>query len=567
MTVALPDALPLQFTNPSFNPESLDEVEVYFTNLLELPVDSSETLRAFLKAWNELSCICDESGSDLYVQMACRTEDEEVRARYMALQRDIVPKAATWSKALGQKLLASPALGSLDGTAYAPFVNQIRDEVALFREENLPLQTALQEKTTQYGQISGAWAVEFEGETHTLSAMQKILLDPDRARRELAWRATTARVQQDAEALDTLWEESLALRHQVAQNAGFANFQEYIFAQKRRTFTPEDCFALHEIIEQEVVPLQQEIARWVCEVRGLDSFRPWDGALTPDTGAALQPFSKVEELVQGVEEMMRRLDPQLGELFRLISPMMDLESRSGKSQGGFQSSYAKQRRPFIFANASGAPSDVTTLLHEAGHAFHYLAYVDREPMAEVTPPIEFCEIASMAMELFHHDTLDAFYEPEDKKRAIVDHLLRLPRVLCMVAQGDAFQHWLYTHPEHTAQERAELWLSLGRRFRPDIDTSGLEEMYTGQGWHRIMHFFVVPFYFIEYGFAQLGALQLAVRAEDDLPGVLHDYKHALSLGGQRKSAELYAAAGAEFIPTREHVRTLMQWIRGRLGLI
>lgn len=566
MTAAdvLPGQLEHRFTPPDFNPEDFAQIEPLLERLAAMPTDTRDELEVFLRAWNEVDSFVAEAGSQLRLDKARRTNDEALTERWMHYVREVAPQFAPWQDRLGRKLLASPAVEQLRTTAYGPFVARVETEVKLFREENIALERDLHELSAKYGEISGGWMVEFEGEERTLPAMQRFLLSADRDVRRRAWEAISRRRFEDADALDALWDEMFERRHRIARNAGFENFRDYIFVQMRRDYDPQACFAFHELVEAEVLPLVHEIYEWQKERLGLERMRPWDTSADPDGREPLAPFGTADELIEGVGRMMKRLDPELGRQFEALGPYLDLDSRPHKEQGGFMMTLPASNRPFIFANASGRHSDVITLLHEAGHAFHMIAAVEATPMSAVEPPIEFCEVASMAMELLHRDTLDEFYGPEERARAVHEHLRRIPTLLASVARGDAFQHWLYTHPEHTAKERRAKWLEIKRRFTPHIDDEGLPGEWLETDWHQVLHFFLVPFYYIEYGFAQLGALQVALAAEHDRGSALARYKQALALGPQRDTPGLFEAAGVRFVPTREQVRELMQWIREQL---
>ena len=569
MSAARPLPLPLvrSFVPLDVDAEFAGQLEPVFVSLLALPVGTEDELLAFLAAWNELSCLVAQSAYELHLWTAQHTDREDYRDRFLRHNREVKPRLAQWDDALDRRLLTSPALATLESRAgYARFLRQARARVELYREINVPLLAELEERKNDYGQVSGGWLVDFRGEQLTMAATQRYLADPDRDTREAIWRRRLETLAASADTLDDVWDRMFQLRNQVAHNAGFDNFRDYIFAEKLRDYGPEECFALHELIAEEVVPVVGEIAAETVDRLGLSSFRPWDGAADPDGRDALTPFDDVERLQLGTERMMARLDPELGEWTRALREHMDLGSRPAKRQGGFMMSLPAIRRPFIFANATGRHDDIVTLLHELGHAFHYLAAHDAAPMAETSTPMEFNEVASMAMELLHYEALDEFYGPDERQRAVREHLRRIPRVLCSVAMGDAFQHQLYTLPDHTRTDRRQLWNKLGQRYSPHVDTDGISGDVTGVEWQRILHFYLVPFYFIEYGFAQLGALQVAVAADRDPARALGAYKDALALGPTRPVAALYAAAGAEFIPTRKSVRELMNWVRQGLGL-
>lgn len=562
----LPEPYRRSFT-PEEEPRDLEIIEPLYEALLDMPMETYDEVVAFLDAWDETERWLGEHIRKSRLATQLNTEDSEAEAHWMHLVQTVLPAHSAWDDKLNRKLLAADAASDLESSSYAPFVRQTRKSVEIFREENIPLQRELQELTTRYDQISGGWTIEFRGETYTKAGMSKFTMASDRETREEAWFALGNTVLDDADALDTLWQEMFELRQQVAENAGFDNFRDYIFAAKQRDYEPDACFAYHELIEQEVVPLVTEISEDMRDRLGVDTYRPWDAHADPHGKEPLSPFEDASALQDGVERMMRRLDAELGQQFHDFRDYQDLDSRPAKSQGGFMMTLPWSRRPFIFANASGVHRDIVTLLHEAGHAFHYLRAAHNKPMSSTAVPMEFNEVASMAMELLHYDTLDEFYDEEDAQRAIHEHLRRIPRLLTSVARGDAWQHEIYTDLNHSSDDRHNAWLAHEKRFSGGVvDWSGIDRDLRRKSWHNILHFFVVPFYFIEYGFAQLGALQVAVNAEKDPVKALTLYKEALALGPQRDTAGLYEAAGASFVPTREKVRELMNWIRNGLNL-
>jgi oligoendopeptidase F len=565
VTVAFPESLAHHFT-PSEAPGDRETIDPVFERLLAMPVDTEEDLQAFLDAWNETTCWIRDHVTKSQVASVCHTDDEDARDYYMKLVSTVVPALSTYDDELGRKLLESPHVETLEETDYAPFLRQVRVAVELFRDENVPLQQKTEELSNQYQQISGGWAIDFDGEQRTMSQMRRYLAASDRTVREKAWWAIRDEVAETSDALEELFEELFELRHQIAQNAGFDNYRDYVFEAKLRDYGPEECLALAELVELEVLPLLQEIAEDTSQKLGVESYRPWDSSADPGGGEPLQPFETVDELKDGVQRMMGRIDDDFAEYFAGIREYMDLESRPNKSQGGFMTWYAWEQRPFIFSNASGNHSDIITLVHEAGHAFHNLMSVQARPMSETQPPMEFNEVASMTQELLHYRTIDEFYDEADQHRAITEHLRRIPRLLASIAQGDSFQQWLYTHPEHTREERRQKWIELNGRFSSHTDWSGIDESTIADTYHPILHFFIVPFYFIEYGFAQLGALQVATAAEQDLESAMQRYKEALALGPTKRVHDLFAAAGAEFVPTREKLHDLMNWVRRGLGL-
>lgn len=560
----LPPALERRFAPADLDAEDLGQLETLFEALAAMAVDEPGELEEFLAAWLELDAIIDETSCRLQVQKARVTNDEERSRRWAHFVEAVMPSLKEWDDRLGRKLLNSPTLEELDSARLAPALRVIKNEADLFRQENIALQTEIDKLETRYGELSGDWTVEFDGEVYPHAAMMRFMMDSDRDVRQRAWEACAERRHRDRQALDEIFQQLFELRHQVAQNAGFDNFRDYIFAEKLRDYDADACFAFHQLVEEEVLPLVEELENRNREKLGVETLRPWDTSADPDGAAPLKPFENAEELVAGVGRMMNRIDGELGAQFEAIIPHFDLEARAHKAQGGFMMFMQESRRPFIFANASGIHHDVIVLLHEAGHAFHFMRCSEEFPLNKSHIPIEFAEVGSMAMELFHYGTLDEFYGEEDRRRAVKEHLRRVLSLLVMTAAGDAFQHELYTRPDQGIEDRGALWVKLKERFNPYVDYSGIDKGWLESEWHKILHFFIVPFYFIEYGFAQLGALQLAMNAEKDLPGTMEKYKSALALGPSASTAELFEAAGAQFVPTRETVGEMMGWIRDQL---
>jgi oligoendopeptidase F len=364
---------------------------------------------------------------------------------------------------------------------------------------------------------------------------------------------------QDVDRFNDIFDEMIKLRHQCARNAGFRNYRDFVFKKMHRfDYTPRHCEDFHEACEKAVVPLLRRLNRERQELLGVDSLRPWDLAVDVRGREPLKPFDSPAELVDRTERIFRRMDESLGRLFaRLREPgCLDLETRKGKAPGGYQYERDRSRQPFIFMNAAGVHRDVDTMLHEGGHAFHSMLS-EHEPLLHYRhPPMEFCEVASMSMELTAHPFMSEFYDEADANRAVREHLEGVIATLPWIATIDAFQHWLYTNPEHSRSERESKWIDLTDRFGPAVDHSGIET-YRPNSWQRQLHLFGVPFYYIEYGIAQLGALQLWLQYKNDRAKAIANYRHALSLGGARPLPELFKAAGLRFDFGPETVRTLV----------
>lgn len=537
-----------------------DEVIRLLQVLIDAPVRSSDDLEALILDRSEFDAALGEAGSVLYIEMTCDTADPSKVKAYQDFVENVEPAVKPLEHALNEKILKAAAAFPLPRGRYEIYERAARAEIELFVEKNIPLQTELALLSQEYQTVSGAMTVHFDGKERTLPEMSKFLLEPDRDLRERAWRATSERRLKDRETFERIFDKMRVLRHQIALNAGFKNFRDYQFkAYLRYDYTPDDCKAYHASIRDLVVPIRREVDEARRKSMGVSSLRPWDTAVDPLNRSALKPFDDVERLKKGVGNIFRALDAELSGLYQDMNTLglLDLASRKGKAPGGYQNTLSEARKPFIFMNAVGVDDDVRTLLHESGHAFHaYLCAGD--PLVDYRhAPMEFCEVASMSMELMANDLITEFYSPEDAKRSAIEHLEGIISVLAWVATVDAFQHWIYENPGHTAEDRRSAWVRLNDEFGGGVvDWSGLEDC-RGYLWHRQLHIFEVPFYYIEYGIAQLGALQIWQRFKKDRAGAIAHYKKGLSLGGSRPLPELFSSSGIKFDFSKEMIAPLM----------
>lgn len=531
----------------------LDQVEPLYQELLGRELHCRNCLERLILDRSELDAAVTEAGNELYIRMTCRTDDPETTRAYLDHVENVQPRLRELAFELDRKIATSPHLADLDRDRYEVYARDIKVAVELFRPENIPLETELTKLDQEYSQICGAMTVHFRGEERTLPQMARFNEDPDRATREQAWRAVADRRLRDADAIDSIFEKMLDLRNRVAANAGFENFRDYMFRAKRRfDYTPETCHEFARGVEERCTPLLRKIMAEHSRIMGVAPLRPWDGQVDPHGRPALRPFEGATQLVDRTTRLFRRMDPGLAEMFEFLQEgegpqaCLDLESRRGKAPGGYQSCRDRQRKPFIFMNAAGMQRDVETIVHEAGHAFHSLT-CRADPLLAYRNeiPLEFCEVASMSMELLSHPFLDEFYSGEEIERARRTHLEGVVNSLVQTALVDQFQHWLYTTPGHSRQQRHRKWAELVSRFGPGFDWTGLEP-YLSTGWHRILHIFGVPFYYIEYGIAQLGALQVWMHSRRDSAAALDSYKRGLKLGGSRPLPKLFEAAGLAF---------------------
>lgn len=561
------------YTARRFVPDQIDlgdwpQVEPLYDQLDARAVEcaSVSELERWILDGSELAAALDEEAIKRQIAMTCHTDSPEAEVAFLHFVEHVEPRLKRRRFRLSELYLAHPLRAQLPRPRYAIFDRDLEARARLYRPENVALETEEAKLSQQYQKLCGSLTVQFRGEEKTLTQVDRHLEEPDRALRQEAWELTTNRRLQEAEQFEEIFDQMLALREQIARNAGFANYVEYAFKLRGRfDYTPTDCVNFHDAIESEFVPAMRELRAARRRELGLGTLRPWDLAVDPQSRAPLRPFEHVEEMVSGTQRIFNQLDLSLADRFRTLQDwkLLDLANRKGKAPGGYQATLTESRLPFIFMNAVGQQRDVETLLHEAGHAFHALATQQEELLAYRESPIEFAEVASMAMELLGNDLIETFYAPAEAVRARRTHLENIILQFSWIASVDAFQHWIYTHPGHTRGERTAAWLALRARFGVEVDWSGLEPA-QAHSWHRQLHIFELPFYYVEYGIAQLGALQLWANAKVDKAKALRDYQAALTLGGSRPLPELFAAAGCRFDFTAATLKPLMELIRGEL---
>jgi len=545
-------AIARQFVPADFQPTDYDAIAPLGEALADRAIDSPEDLMRWLHDASELTCVVQEHAARVRIHYSAHTDDEQAERAYMHWIEQVQPQLRPMMFRWQRKFVDSPHRAALEADPrLATLARQWRAEVEIYREQNVPIQTEVAKLVSQYDKLCGAMSVAFRGETYTVQQMARFLDEPDRATREQAYRAVTDRRLADRRRIDELFDQTLQRRQTIAENAGFDDYRGYAWkAMQRFDYTPDDCHAFAEAVERHVLPLAHKLANARREAMGIDPLRPWDTSVDPHGRPPLRPFDPNDTpgFVDRTRRIFERIDPRLAERFAelQIGRNLDLDSRAGKRPGGYQAALEESREPFIFMNAAGLHRDVETLLHEGGHAFHYLE-ASAEPLVFIRfPPLEFAEVASMSMELLGSDALDAFYEPDALRRAKRVMLESIVGVLPWIAAIDQFQHWLYTHPNHDPTQRANQWLATLDRFTAgDIDWTGLEAARQAM-WQKQLHLFHAPFYYIEYGIAQLGALQVWRNYREDPEATLGQMLDAFALGGTRPLPELFAAAGLRF---------------------
>lgn len=510
--------------------------------------------RAWLAQWSHLSDMIGEAGSVTYIESSLDTADKDREAAFLHFVEHVEPPARTADQALKERLLALGPDADRVGDDMAESLKMMRNQADLFRQENVPLFTELAKLGNEYDKITGGLKADWDGEEKNLNQLGFYLRDKDRAVRQRAWEAIMTLWAGQREALNDLYRRMLEIRVQVAANAGEPDFRAYSYRDKNRfSYTPEDSIRFQEAIEQVVVPAARRLYARKAQQLGVDTLRPWDLEVDTSPEPPLQPFKTQDELLQHSLNIFQKVDPALARHFSTMAEdgMFDLVTRQGKALGGYCATLSLRQRPFIFMNAVGTHDDVQTMLHEAGHAFHAFESFALPLTWQRDAPMEFCEVASMAMELLAAPYLSqehgGFYTPAQAARARKEHLEGLIRFWPYMAVVDAFQHWVYTHPEQATDAAAcdATWAGLWDRFMPGADWAGYEDA-RRTGWHRKLHIFHIPFYYVEYGMAQVGAVQVWRNALRDQAGAVAAYRSALALGGTRPLPELFAAAGAEF---------------------
>ena len=547
----------------SFVPDELDgssweSIEPFMNDLRDRRLSCSNCLETFIADRSSLSEVISEARARLYIDMTCHTDDEEIQKSWMQFVENVQPKLSEYSDILNRRLVEHESLDELP-ERFGILVKGIKTDIAIFREENIPLSTQATKLVTEYNEICGAQMVEFDGEQKTFAQMAIYFENTDRKIREAAWKAVSERRFEDNERVSEIYDELIQIRHKIATNAGFEGFQQYMFASMHRfDYSIEDCLEFHESIETVCQPLRHRTDGERMRDLGVDMLRPWDMSVDVKGRPPLQPFNDVQEMVEGCSRIFHNMSEELGNYFDQLdaNDCLDLDSRRGKAPGGYQYYLQKSRLPFIFMNAAGTQRNIETMIHEAGHAFHSFYSGHLDLIHERDSPIEFAEVASMSMELLTHPHWEEFYENKDADRARRKHLEDIIAFMPWMATIDAFQHWVYANPNHSREERAVKWLELGERFGPKVDMTGFEDIHK-VSWQRQGHLFGVPFYYVEYGIAQLGALQMWKYHRRDTQDALDRYKAGLSLGYTRGLTELFQASGLELSFSESYVSQII----------
>lgn len=541
-----------------------DSLEPYFRELEQRPLETRADLEKWLLDMSELEAVVSEDVCWRQIRMTCDTENKSLEEAFNFFCLEIQPKIQPYADRLNRLLVENPHTKELDPKDYFSYLRSVRKRIELFREANIPLQAEASVLAQQFGVISGKMTVQVGGQEYTLQQASKFLENPDRSVREDVFRKIQERRGQDKEALNDLYSKLISIRHRTALNAGFANYRDYKFEDLGRfDYNKEDCFRFHEAVREYIVPLVGKINEKKRKKLGLDTLRPWDMEAEPAGIEPLRPFTNGDDLLTKTVACFNNLNPFFGDCLRTMLKMgrFDLESRKGKAPGGYNCPLAETGAPFIFMNASGQMGDLTTMVHEGGHAIQSFLTHPLKLSAFKEYPMEIAEVASMSMELFSMDHWDLFFEDKnDLARAREHQMERVITIFPWIATIDKFQHWIYENPAHTLEERKQKWIEILDEFSSKtVDWDGLAE-FREYGWQKQLHLFEVPFYYIEYGIAQLGALGLWMQYKHNKDKALQHYIQALSLGATRTLPELYDAAGLKFNFAKEHIEQLMKFV-------
>ena len=548
--------------------KSWSDIEFHFIELEKRKITSVSELEKWMHDRSELEAFVSEDLGWRYIKMTCNTDDKSLLENYQYFVSEIEPQIAPYTNNLNKKLIASPFLSELNQDKYRIFIRAVKKSLELFREENIPLLSQIQNEQQKYASITGAMTIEWEGKEITLQQASLLLKELNRTKREQAYQLIVARRARDTEALNALFDELLKLRHKVALNAGYANFRDYMFdAMGRFDYSPQDCFNFHQSIKNTILPLEESSdAKRRIEL-SVTALKPWDMEVDTSGKPALKPYRDASDLVKKTIDCFTHLDPYFGACIEVMQQIgyLDLDSRKGKAPGGYNYPLYEIGVPFIFMNSVGTHRDMVTMLHEGGHAIHNFLTHNLELTDFKSTPSEVAELASMSMELISMEHWNLFFTDVDElKRAKQEQLEQVLSTLVWVATIDKFQHWIYENPNQSPTQRTEMWLQIATEFGSKIvDWTGCENARANM-WLKQLHIFEVPFYYIEYGMAQLGAIAIWRNYKKNPAEAVNAYTEALKLGYTKSIGEIYSTAGIRFDFSESYVTELATFVKSEL---
>ena len=566
----MPNKMKRTYVASDFKCDEWSKVEHYLTELTTRIFTSEGDFLQWLKDKSEFEAVLEEDMAWRYIRMTIDTTDAEKSEAYRFFVTEIQPQLSPFEDQLNRKMMDAPWIDALSkDEAYAIYFRSVKTALELFREENIAIETEINTHSQEYGAITGQQTITYDGKTLTMPQAAVWLKNPDESIRKTVFELIAERRKEDREKLDELFTKLVQLRHQVAINAGCSDFREYKFkALGRFDYSVDDCLNFHESIAELIVPMVKKMNQEQARLLGKDLLKPWDTEVDPTGKQPLHPFEGGEELLAGSIDMFNKLDLFFGDCLTIMGKegYLDLDSKQGKAPGGYNYPLYESGIPFIFMNAAGAHRDVVTMVHEGGHAVHSFLSRDLELTGFKSLPSEVAELASMSMELLTMDQWSRFYSnADDLKRSKKEQLESILKVLPWIATIDAFQHWIYTNPTHTTEERTAYWLELGKRYGTGMVDFTDYEYVKESSWHRQLHLFEVPFYYIEYGIAQLGALGVWRNFKLDPETALANYKKALALGYTQSIPAIYKTAGLQFDFSKVTVAELTEFVEDELN--
>jgi len=559
---------PRKFIQEGLKIDSWESIKSYYVDLVGRDLNSKLALEKWLEDRSELDAVLEENAAWRYIKMTIDTANEDLSKDYTFFVTQIQPHLAPYEDQLNAKLAECTFVADFkNNEAFQIYFRSVNSALKLFRSENIPLEAQVNEKSQEFGSISGAQTIVHDGKTLTMQQASMLLKENDEDLRKSVFLKMSDRRKEDIDELNDLYSELIQLRHQIAVNSGFENFRDYKFeALGRFDYTKEDCFNFHEAIKTEIVPIVKRLQQERLRKFGKSKFKPWDLDVDPEGLKPLKPFKNGREMLDGTILLLSKIDPYFSDCIATMAEMkhLDLDSKTGKAPGGYNYPLYEIGVPFIFMNAVGAQRDLVTMVHEAGHAIHSFLTRDLTLTGYKNVPSEAAELASMSMELLSMDNWNEFYSDSDLKRAKKDQLETILKILPWIATIDEFQHWIYENPSHSIAERYQKWNALGVDYGTGLtDWEGFDEVKSA-AWQRQMHLFEVPFYYIEYGFAQLGAIGVWKNSQNDFQSSIAKYKEALKLGYTKSIPEIYEAAGVKFDFSNKYLKELATFLESEL---
>ncbi len=561
---------PSNFIPTDLTINSWDDLKPYFDTLLNTQIDTTEELSQMIIHYSETLSVFHEQNAWSYINMSRETNNQEYVDRHELFSTQISPELEKAANAVEKMIVGHPLFSDLPDDRYGQLKKKLKRELELFREENVELSAEISKLSTQYDQLTGGLTVTLDGEEMPLPKAAVHLQSADRIKRKTAWTAINEQRYAIKEDADRIYTDMLKLRVQTAKNAGYDNYRDFAHDRLQRfDYTPQDAMDFQSAIEKHIVPLAREISRNHCKKLNIDSqdYRPWDTAGEPVGQVALKPFKRGAELLKQAIAIFSEIHPQFGANLKAMeaADLFDLESRKGKAPGGYNYGLETTGMPFIFMNAAGTQRDVVTMCHEGGHAMHTFLTNDEPLIHYRDTPSEMAETASMSMELMTAGLWNKFYDTKDHIRARREHLEGIISFFPWCATVDAFQHWVYLNPDHTVEERDDYFVQLNTRFLSDLVNWEDYEHFRRNGWQRQLHIFGMPFYYIEYGIAQLGALQVYRLFKQDPQAALAGYIKGLSLGSSKPLPEVWEAMGIKFDFSADTLKELVEFVQKELS--